>query len=125
MTTRFPVCTRGSTYRHTLPPIYFTSGSLTDCVIRMMVKLKNSDADADALISIDNDEIGGVTVISATSPAVIEIEIPDDMTADLPAPKRLFAGIQIELADGTTEEIEGIDQDFLVKADAVRAVASP
>ena len=127
--TRFPTARRGSTYRHELE-IGATSGSIADCTIRMMIKERFSDADATALVSIDNDALGGITIVSPTAPIVIEIEIDDATMATLPAggsgnTTRLVAGIQIELPDGTTEEVEDLDPSFYVRADIVRAVASP
>lgn len=127
--TKFPIARRGSTYRHQLE-IAVTSGSIADCILRMMVKSSFDDADAAALVSIDNDLLGGITVVSPTAPIVIEIEIDDAVMATLPAggsgnTTRLVAGIQIELPDGTTEEIENLDPSFYVRADIVRAVASP
>lgn len=128
--TTFPLARRGSTYRHQLQ-IAVTSGSIADCILRMMVKSSFDDADAAALVSIDNDLLGGITIVSAVAPIVIEIEIGDSVMASLPttgtgsSATRFVAGIQIELPDGTTEEIEELDPSFYVKADIVRAVASP
>lgn len=121
MTARFPTAKRGSTYKHRLS--FTGTGTIADCVIRMMVKRHSADADEDALVSIDNDELGGISIITATSPYEIEITIADDVMALLPA-KTLIAGIQIELPDGTTQELDDLDPDFEVSADIVRAVAT-
>lgn len=122
MTIHFPDAKRGSTYKHRLS--FTGTGSIADCVLRMMVKQFSSDSDEQAFVSIDNDELGGITIVTSTSPYVIEIEISDDVMATLP-PKGLFAAIQIELPDGTTQEIDDLDPRFLVLADGVRATAQP
>lgn len=124
MTIRFPAAKRGSTYSHTLD-FSVSSGSIADCVLRMMIKRYASDADSEALVSIDSDALGGIEIITPTSPCRIRITIADDAMATLPAPKNLVAGIQVELPDGTTEEITNLDQTFPVRADVVRATASP
>lgn len=122
MSIAFPTAKRGSTYKHRLR-FTGTSGSIADCLIRMMVKRYSSDLDDDALVSIDNDQLGGITIVSATTPYEIDIEIADDVMAGLPV-KTLYAGIQLELPDGTTQELDDLDPDFEVTADAVRATAT-
>jgi hypothetical protein len=123
-TIRFPKGKRGNTYG---ARITFTSssGSIAECVVRVMVKSSTVDADADALISVDNDELGGVTIINAASPHVIDVDFTDTQMATLPAPKNVKIGVQLEMSDGTTEELEEVALDWLVTADVIRGVASP
>jgi len=89
----------------------------------MMVKQNVSAPDSAALVSIDNALLGGITIVTATSPYEIDIVISDTVMATLPT-GGLVAGVQIELPDGTTEEVE-MDQTFRVSGDVVRAVAAP
>jgi hypothetical protein len=126
---RFPTARRGSSYSHTLQ-ISVTSGTISGCTLRMMIKAGRNDADAAALISLDNALLGGLTIISATAPITIGIAITDTALAAIPitgssSVVRLYANIQVELPDGTTEELDNIEDVFLVRSDIVRAVASP
>jgi hypothetical protein len=124
---KFPTCIRGETYV-ALVPISLDSGSIADCVIRMMVKASFDDADGSALVSIDNDALGGIEIVSATAPISIRVTIADDVTAafSFTGPgKSYVTGISLEMSDGTTEKVGDLNPRFFVGAHAVRAVASP
>jgi hypothetical protein len=122
MTIKFPRAKRGNSYEHRLK-FEGTSGSIASCKLYMFVKRKTEDPDSAALAKIDNETpTGGISIVTATSPYEIDIKISDEVMATLPAGD-LVAGIQIELPDGKTEEIENIEWAFPVRADVVRRTA--
>ena len=116
---RFPECRRGDTWSYELP-IALASGSLADCIVTMTGKRRASDEDEDAIFQIDNDELGGVTIVEPNAPiARVRLTLSDELTATFPT-KSLVADVQIGLADGTTRTVENLDPTFPVRADVTR-----
>ena len=86
----------------------------------MTGKRRASDEDEDAIFQIDNDELGGVTIVEPNAPiARVRLTLSDELTATFPT-KSLVADVQIGLADGTTRTVENLDPTFPVRADVTR-----
>lgn len=120
---RFPDGVRGKTYRHRFK-FSGISGSIGSSKIRLMVKFRDSDRDSAALVRIDNDLLGGIAIVTATSPYEIDITITDNVMAKLP-PQDLSIGIHLEMPDGTTAPVEKLDPKWTVQPHAVHVVGLP
>jgi hypothetical protein len=119
-TMRFPAFKRGTGVPIDIT-VAFTSGSIADSLVTFMVKRRHEDTDAQALLTLNNALLGGVTIVQPNAPsALIRITPTAAQMAALPA-KTLVAGIQIEPQVGDLEELD-IDPTFIVRADVVRRV---
>jgi hypothetical protein len=115
---KLPNAKRGSTFRRSIT-FSGTSGTIASSIVRVFVKQRLTDLDSNALLQLDNQSLGGVTIIAATTPYEIEVEVNAALMAALPA-KEVFVAVQIEAQDGTVQEVENLEQRMLVTADVVR-----
>ena len=113
---RFPIVKRGNTWRHRFT--FELTGGITACDMVMMWKRRKSDLDSEALVTIDDDLIGGITKVSATE---ADFEVGAAVTATLQGP--LVGGIQFKLPNGDVIEIEEADlvSTIHLEGDVVRA----
>ena len=78
---------------------------LTGATLRFTAKYDNFDADASAVIRLDNAGLGGVTITSAAS-GLGTVEIPSAATASLPNHRtRLYYALRATLSTGKAKTI--------------------
>jgi len=78
---------------------------LTGATVRFTAKYETFDADASAVIRLDNSALGGVTITSATA-GEGTVEIPAASTASLPNHRtRLYYAVRATTAAGKNKTI--------------------
>ena len=83
-----------------------TAMNLTGATVRFTAKWEHTDADADAVIKLDNAGFGGVTVNSPATEGTGVITIPKTATTSLPLHRvDLVYDLKVKTASGTEHTV--------------------